>query len=393
MIRQLFKMLWRRKKGNALLIFQLFISFLAMSLFIAVNIDKFSNYFQPFYYSYTDAWGIILGLDGVPKDKAAFYIEQLKQRLKSIPGTEEVSNTSFIPFGFFGDSENVTVNNNKLSFRCFMVDENYYKALQLPLLKGKWFIDRDNVLSITPVVVTRDFSNEYFKDQDPLGKTIMLGDKKARIIGVSEVYRDRYTDQIGMTGKGCIFKPIVADTVVGSFIVRTKRASDFLRTEELVRKELSSIKDEKFIVRTSSPVTMIKKQNDKMDLVQLTLALLVFGFLVLNIFLGISGVFSYNISKRVSEIGLRVSAGASSSSILKQFLAETIILTSFAIVPGTFVAIQFLVTGFFGNLSLREGLSGITGAALFIYLLMIACSLYPSLRASKIQPADALHED
>jgi putative ABC transport system permease protein len=138
---------------------------------------------------------------------------------------------------------------------------------------------------------------------------------------------------------------------------------------------------------------MVKKMSNKNDLVQLTLALVIFTFLFLNIFLGISGVFSYAISKRKSEIGLRVATGANSESILKQFLIETLVLTSFATIPGTFVAFQFIVAGFFPNLSLREGLLGITGAALFIYLLMIACSLYPSFKASKIQPAEALYEE
>ena len=138
---------------------------------------------------------------------------------------------------------------------------------------------------------------------------------------------------------------------------------------------------------------MLKKQATKTDLTQLTVALLIFFFLVFNIFLGISGVFSYNISKRKPEIGLRVATGAGASDILKQFLGETIVMASFAVIPGAIIAFQFFASGFFGRLSMAEGLLGIAAAASFIYLLMIACSFYPALRASRIQPSEALHEE
>jgi putative ABC transport system permease protein len=261
------------------------------------------------------------------------------------------------------------------------------------MVKGRWFKKEERLSAIVPIVITEDLSDEYFKGQDPIGKTILLGGKKARILGVSAEYRDNNSIEIGNNGKGYIFKPVSADTTAAAILIKSKHANDFFLMEEKVRKVLATIKDDSFTVRNSAPLAMIKKMSNKSDLIQLTLALVVFSFLVLNIFLGISGVFSYAISKRRSEIGLRVATGARSGSILKQFLAETIVLTTFATVPGAFVALQFIITGFFPNLTLREGLLGITGAALFIYLLMIACSLYPSLRASKIQPADALYEE
>ncbi|MNY43013.1 FtsX-like permease family protein [compost metagenome] len=86
--------------------------------------------------------------------------------------------------------------------------------------------------------------------------------------------------------------------------------------------------------------------------------------------------------------------GASPFDILKQFLGESMVLTTLGILPGVLFAVQLLimqyldpyVSGYYGVLSI--GLS-----ALFLYLLMLSCALYPSLKAARVSPADALHEE
>ncbi|SKB49518.1 ABC transporter permease [Daejeonella lutea] len=393
MIRHTFKMLWRKRKSNFLLVFQLFISFVALTFFIALNVDKFLAYFKPYYYNYDHVWAISLGLDKVPTDKAQGYVSAIEQKLRAMPEAELVSNASLIPFYSWPTDEKAVIQNNKLSFRTFIADEHFNQVLELPIKKGRWFTKDDRLSAIVPIIITEDLSEEYFNGQDPIGQTILLSGKKTRIVGVTAEYRDNFSREIGGNGKGYIFKPIGPDTTGSAILVKSKYANNFFLMEGKIRKVLETIKDDNFTVRNSSPMNMVKKMSNKNDLIQLTLALVVFGFLVLNIFLGISGVFSYAIAKRRSEIGLRVATGAVSGNILKQFLTETIVLSSFATIPGAFVALQFIIAGFFGNLSLREGMLGVAGAALFIYLLMIACSLYPSLRASKIQPAEALYEE
>jgi putative ABC transport system permease protein len=392
MIRQLFSMLWRQKKGNFLLVFQLFVSFLALTLFIALNIEKFSDYFKPYSFNYKNILGVSIRLDSIPQEEAQQYLRLAKLKLQAIPEIQKVSSTSLIPFWDYGTREKLSIDGQEISSRGFSVDENYLEVIGVPILKGRWFNSKDYNSPLTPIIITDELAKTYFKDQDPIGRTILIKEKKARIIGVTQ-YRDQNTNNMGPDFRGCIFKLLAKEEFANEFLLKSNRADDFLLLEEKIRKELSTIKDERFVMRTSAPLTLLKKMSTKNDLIQLTLALMIFGFLVLNVFLGISGVFSYSISKRRAEIGLRVAAGASSGSVVKQFLSETVVLASFAVIPGIIIATQFFITGFFRWITFWQGFAGIAGASLFIYLLMISCCIYPALRASKIHPAEALHEE
>ncbi len=202
-----------------------------------------------------------------------------------------------------------------------------------------------------------------------------------------------FKDNISAEEKPGFFRPISQESPLPMFLLKSKYANDLIFLDEKIRKAVSTTGEENLTMIKSGPLTLLKKFFHKMDFIQLALSVIVFGFLVLNIFLGISGVFSYNIAKRSPEIGLRQAVGADSFFILKQFLGETIVLATLAIVPAIFISLQFLITGYFSPwMTWRSGLTGIMGAALFIYLLMIGCAWYPSLKASKIHPADALHE-
>ena len=116
------------------------------------------------------------------------------------------------------------------------------------------------------------------------------------------------------------------------------------------------------------------------------------GFLCLNVALGLFGVLSYSISKRRSEVGLRRAVGASGGSIAQQFTLEVILLAAVALIIGIFFAVQIV---FFDLVDANSSIfyRGIVYGAGVILLVVTICALYPSLQASRIHPATALHED
>ena len=108
--------------------------------------------------------------------------------------------------------------------------------------------------------------------------------------------------------------------------------------------------------------------------------------------LGIFGVLWYNIHKRRGEIGLRRAVGASGMAITRQLVTEAVLLTTLSLVLGSFFAIQFPLLKVF-SLPVENYVIAIIFSILFIYALVIVCSLYPGKQAAAIYPADALHED
>jgi putative ABC transport system permease protein len=104
------------------------------------------------------------------------------------------------------------------------------------------------------------------------------------------------------------------------------------------------------------------------------------------------GVLWYNINKRKSEIGLRRAVGATGDSVSRQLIGEAMVLSTLALIIGSFFAVQFPLLNVF-DLPASVYIFALIFAVTFIYLLVIFCALYPGRQAAAIYPAVALHEE
>jgi len=104
------------------------------------------------------------------------------------------------------------------------------------------------------------------------------------------------------------------------------------------------------------------------------------------------GVLWYNINRRKSEIGLRRAVGASGNRISLQFITESLVIASIAVILGLFFAVQFPILKVF-DVPSAVYVTAMVLSVLFIYVLVATCALYPGKQAATIYPAVALHED
>jgi putative ABC transport system permease protein len=388
MINHLFKLIWCRKRRNFLIMLQLFVSFLALFVFIGLNIKKFTNYFRPLNYNYENVWAINFSFNEVNDDQARWYLEKVELKLQRLKEIELISASFVTPFYNWPDKAKLFFNKQEYIARKFLVDENFQKLLNIELVKGNWFKSQEFVTNVIPIIITESLAREI--GEDPLGKEVKIGEQRGKIIGVSKDIRE----SVSSDDEPCFFVPIPEDKPASSLLLKSSQAQDLLYFDGLMRKEILSIADQNITINQAGPLDLFKKYKHKTDYLQMTFSFIIFAFLILNVFLGISGVITYNLSLRTGEIGLRSAIGAHSSSILRQFIGESMMLTTVAILPGVLIAIQFIATHYFyPYIDLFTGSVSILLSALLLYLLMFACAFYPSLRASKLQPSQALHED
>ena len=118
---------------------------------------------------------------------------------------------------------------------------------------------------------------------------------------------------------------------------------------------------------------------------------LIAGFLMLMVALGLIGVLWQSVTQRTKEIGLRRAKGATANRIYKQILGELLIVTTFGLLIGTLVVIQFPLLDFLGFATKQVYVYSLLLSLVVIYALTIICGLYPSRLATKVQPAEALH--
>jgi putative ABC transport system permease protein len=139
-------------------------------------------------------------------------------------------------------------------------------------------------------------------------------------------------------------------------------------------------------------LTNMRKNANLLFLTPVIILLVVAGFLTINVTLGLFGILWYNINKRKAEIGLRRAVGASGSAVSWQLVAEALVLATISLLAGCFLAIQFPILRIF-DLPAVVYITALILSILFIYLLVLLCSLYPGKQAAAVYPAVALHED
>jgi putative ABC transport system permease protein len=120
------------------------------------------------------------------------------------------------------------------------------------------------------------------------------------------------------------------------------------------------------------------------------IGLVVAGFLVLTVGLGLVGVLWQNVTRRTQEIGVRRAMGATAAQVRGQILGEMIALATAAILLGTLVVVQAPLLGLFPALSWSEYALALVLATVLVLGLVVVCGLYPSWLATRIGPARAL---
>ncbi|MGV3539392.1 MAG: ABC transporter permease [Rufibacter sp.] len=399
MIKHLFTLIWNRKRSNFLLLTEIFFSFLVLFGLCSLLFFYVHNARKPLGFDTESVWTLSVSTYPTPDSVVRPTMELLVQHLKSLPEVEEAAiGTWNVPYG---QSSNVTgfeykgrsENANKMVVHNLEFD----KVMNLNLLEGRWFTKEDAASGKYPIVITRDLKEKMFGSESALGKTVDAQREKNTIIGVVEAYRyqGEFTSDFG----GYFHYEAVADTsehLETEVYIKVKPGVTAASEEKIAKAAAAVVKDWSLDL---SQLKDAQASYRKQMLIPLIVLGIVCLFLISNVALGLFGVLWYNINRRYAEIGLRRAIGATSGQIRNQFVGEVVVLTTFGVLLGLLLAVQFPALHVFQdpysmlyvpNIVYWQGI-GL--AAAFIFLLATICALYPSRQAAKIQPAVALHEE
>lgn len=398
MFTHLFKLIWNKKKQNALLIMEMFISFIVMFAVLTMLVYSYKNYMQPAGFDHNDVW--VINFTPPEKinetDSVAMFHDALKKTMFSMPQIKDISFAGVnVPYSMstfnsatsYGKHRNVMTN-------MYWAEETYGKVLNLQVIDGRWFNEADAVSKYTPVIINRILKEELFGNENAIGK--VLGEQviekgteenRYKVMGVVENSKDMGSYEAIENGM-YIKMDSNALRRAGSMIVKVKAGTD-ATFESKLYKTLSNA------IGTSIEIEHLDKKlvsKNRVMLVPMIIAAVVAGFLIINVALGLFGVLWYNINKRKGEIGLRRAVGASGNDVSKQLIGEALVLATISLILGTFFAVQFPLMNVF-DLSANTYLVAMGLAIVFIYVLVIICALYPGQQAAAIYPAVALHEE
>lgn len=373
---------------------EILVSFLVIFAVFTLMDYYYNNYKKPMGLDYENVWVVNYNNAYATKntDSLNMYYETLRQTIKAMPQVKELSFSSDnIPFSQNTWQGGVTYNKKQTqSVNQYTVEDSYKPALNMQLLEGRWFDKGDAVAKNKPVVINSELKAEIFGDGPALGKLLGDGDdkNKRKIIGVVQ----------GIKVKGDYLPSgmaiyVRADTGafhwLGKMLIKVSPEADATFEGHLYKTLANYMKNSDVEIEH---LTNKRTSTNYFAVVPIIVLTIVSCFLIINVALGLFGVLWYNINKRRGEIGLRRAVGATGKSVSGQLVSESMLVATLSLIVGTFFAVQFPLLNVF-NLQAGIYITAIILSVIFIYLLVLVCSLYPGKQAAAIYPAVALHEE
>jgi macrolide transport system ATP-binding/permease protein len=324
----------------------------------------------------------------------------LRDRFRTIPGVRSAGLSDFPLVSHYWNSERVTIPGapapaGRPPETCLLkVDPSFLSTMQIPVLLGRGIEERD-IASPRVAVVTEKFAATFFGKENPIGRTIGIGDSKTpadiEIVGVAktshynslqeqipEVAYVPYTQNLGDLGR--VF-----------FELRT--AGDPLALVGAVRQIVSQ-------TDSRVPLTDVNTQSRQIDQTiaqERTFANLCTCFAVLALVIacvGLYGTMSYSVARRTSEIGIRMALGAERRNIIWIVLREVLALSAAGLVIGLAAAWEttHLIASFLFGMKPNDPLA-ISLSVVILAAAGLAAGYTPAWRASRIDPMKALRHE
>jgi len=347
--------------------------------------------------------------------RQSFY-NRLLENVRSLPGVESVAAASGLPLGnngwqtsFVIDGQPAPPREQTPLMEACLVTPDYFKAMNIPVLRGRVFTDRDDrshlagrdlsklnenqrsMVGVNKIVIDEDFAKKYWPNEDAVGKRVRLGrEADANVLEVLGVVGRVKMESLNQNSDRVQGYFAYNQTPAGGMTVIIKGASDPNLLISSVRGAVKSIDPDQPIY---SPRTMdeIRAESVAPERLNLTLLSLFAGIALVLAIVGIYGVMSYSVTQRTHEIGIRMAIGARPLDVFKMIIGNGMKLALLGVaigLAGAFVLTRFMATMLFG-VAPTDAMTFGGISVLLIAVALLACYL-PGRRATKVEPTISL---
>ena len=326
-------------------------------------------------------------------EKTANFWQDLEQRLGGLPGVETAGFITELPLSGQMNDAPFTVEGRppvspeqKFGADFRRVNQNYFQALRIPLLRGRNFTEQEVRDSAPVIVVSQALVDAAFPNEDALGKRLLtvLSETPFEIIGIVGDIRHRAME----------FQPYAAMYLPtyrpGGTNVVVRTQGDPLSLGPAVRKEVQAIDPDQ-------PVSALRTMDDWITRstatprYRTTLLALFAALAMVLAATGIYGVMSYSVAQRTHEIGVRMALGARRPAVLALIIREGMLLVVAGLaigLAGAFALTRVMSSLLFG-VTAKDPITFVVVAILLSLVALIACYV-PAQRATRIDPLEAL---
>jgi macrolide transport system ATP-binding/permease protein len=329
------------------------------------------------------------------REIATFYAN-LRKRFESIPGVSSatLSQSSIISAGVAGGTYMGKMKIGAVTIAgagVMAAGPRFLTTMQIPILAGREIDDRDQANSPPVAVISERLARTYFGNENPVGRRITFQDEKRdlEIVGVSGNVR------YGGLKEGSLMTVFAAASQLSP-----DRATYALHTRG---DPLGYVKSVHEIVREADsriPLTNVATQAAEIDRTisrEVTFAKLCTGFAVLALLMacvGLYGTMSYNVTREIGEIGIRMALGAQRGAVVWMVLRRVLLLAAVGLaisVPAALAAFRLVKSLLFKTQPNDPGTLALAGVVLLSAAIL--AGYVPARRASRIDPLAALRHE
>jgi putative ABC transport system permease protein len=323
------------------------------------------------------------------------------EKVRALPGVQAAAGAMVLPMTYngitisFEDPEHPTSEGQRPAADLSPITPDYFRTMQVPVLQGRDFSERDDVKSPQVMLVNQAFAKKFFPGEEVLGKKLKPGANNGtpggapwrEIVGVvgdirleatqREMRPAMYLPAAQLPNWCCLYT-----------VIRTALDPASLGTSV---QQIVSAMDKDI------PVTEVRTMHELMstELSQprfATILLSTFAGLALVLtVVGLYGVMTYSVTRRTREIGVRMALGAERGAVLAMVLRDAAILLGAGIVLGIAAALisaSVLQDMLYGTGSRNPVVLALVCAA--VALAGVAAAFVPARRAAKVDPMVAL---
>ncbi|RPJ60672.1 MAG: ABC transporter permease [Acidobacteria bacterium] len=338
-------------------------------------------------------------------EQAVRMHEQILRRIEQLPGVHSVGLSNSITMDGWDSNDPIFVEDfpdpggQVPPIRRFKwISENYFSTMGNPILFGRDITWTDIYSKRQVVIVTENLAREYWKDPArAVGKRIRETPKSPwrEIVGV---VGNEHDNGVHQSATPTVYWPMMIADYWGQSVMARRTMAYAVRSPRAGSASLlHEVQQAVWSTSRSLPLANVRSLQ---DILELSMARTSFTLIMLGIAAGVAlllgsvgiyGVISYAVSRRIREIGIRVALGAEPEQVCGMFVRQALLLIGVGILIGLGAAVGLtrLMSALLFGVS---HLDGITFAAVSVGLAVMAlgAAYLPARRASKVDPAEAL---
>jgi putative ABC transport system permease protein len=342
-----------------------------------------------------------------PSGEVNFFHETL-QRVKSLPGVEEAGVIDSLPLDGGGSHQPFSIEGRPVlpmadqpEVDVRQISTGYLRAMHVPIIRGRDIADSDAVGRPGVVLISEALARRFWPKEDPLGKHLTLtffADTPREVVGIVGNVK---TDALNETRPvDTIYMAVDQLSAATGDVWHSFALSLAVRTKSDPHNAIASVTEAIHQIGPDIPVTDVLSMD---DLIAQSMSPQRFNMLLLAAFaglalllaaVGIYGVLSYSVRRRVREIGIRMALGASQSDILRLVVGDGMkpILMGVALGLSAAVALSRFVASLVFGVPPTDPLT-FTAVALLLVVVGIVANTLPAYRATRVEPVRTLREE